>query len=161
LLLFLSLFSGFLFKNIFIGLSSDFFIMDIYTNPIQKQRFFESKYETSSNFNKNIPFIMTIYFFLSFETFNFILKNNLKVYYFFKLKLYFDFTYNFLILKIKKINFIIFFKLIDKGILEILGPTGIIRHCWWMVRYIKFFNISLLYNYICLFLFFFSFCLFF
>jgi hypothetical protein len=66
LLLFLSLFSGFLFKNIFIGLSSDFFIMDIYTNPIQKQRFFESKYETSSNFNKNIPFIMTIYFFLFF-----------------------------------------------------------------------------------------------
>jgi hypothetical protein len=30
-----------------------------------------------------------------------------------------------------------------------------------MVQYIKFFNISLLYNYICLFLFFFSYSLFF
>ena len=80
-------------------------------------------------YKKYFPFILTLFSFFFFEYLNFILKNNLKIYYFFKLKLYFDFTYNYILLKLKKINFIIFFNLIDKGILEILGPNGILRHC--------------------------------
>lgn len=161
ILVFLSLFSGFLFQDIFLGLGSDFFIKDIFINSIQKHRFLESNFEFFIFFKKYLPFLLTILSFLFFEYLNFLMKSYLKVYYFFKLKLYFDFVYNFMILNLKKINFLLFFKLLDKGILEILGPNGIIRHSWWMVQYIKFFNISLLYNYICLFLFFFSYSLFF
>ena len=161
ILVFLSLFSGFLFQDIFLGLGSDFFIKDIFINSVQKHRFLESNFEFFLFFKKYLPFLLTILSFLFFEYLNFLMKSYLKIYYFFKLKLYFDFVYNFMILNLKKINFLLFFKLLDKGILEILGPNGIIRHSWWMVQYIKFFNISLLYNYICLFLFFFSYSLFF
>lgn len=128
MLVFLSLFSGFIFQDIFLGLGSDFFIKDIFVNSIQKHRFLESNFEFFIFFKKYLPFLLTILSFLFFEYLNFAMKSYLKIYYFFKLKLYFDFVYNLFILNLKKINFLLFFKLLDKGILEILGPNGIIRH---------------------------------
>lgn len=130
ILMYLSILSGFIYQDIFIGIGSDFFSKDIFINPSQNLRFLESSFETSFFFKKYLPFILTLFSFFFFEYLNFFLKNNLKIYYFFKLKLYFDFTYNYILLKLKKISFIIFFNLIDKGILEILGPNGILRHCW-------------------------------
>lgn len=128
-LLFLSIVSGYLFKDVFLNINNNFFIKDIYINNLQKKRFLENDFETVFIFSKYFPFLMSIFSFFVFEYLNFILKNNLKMYYIFKNKLYFDFVYNILLLNLKKINFIFFFKFIDKGILEVLGSQGLVRYC--------------------------------
>ena len=156
LLLYLSIFSGFIFQDIFLGIGSDFFSKDIYVNPIQQQRFFESCFENSLFFKKYFPLIFTFICFISFEYVNLILKKNINIYYFFKSKLYFDFIYNYILLYLKKISYNIIFQNLDKGLLEILGPNGVTRHCYLMLTSMEFFNRSFLFNYICLFLFLFS-----
>lgn len=155
-LLLLSIFSGFYFQDIFLGIGSDFFSKDIYVNPIQQQRFFESCFENSIFFKKYFPLIFTFFCFVFFEYVNQILKKNINVYYFFKSKLYFDFVYNYILLYFKKISFSTIFQDLDKGLLEVLGPNGITRHCYLMLTSMEFFNRSFLFNYICLFLFLFS-----
>ena len=87
-------------------------------------------FENFSFFKKYFPLILFTIFFILFEFFNFFLKNSINFFYFFKLKLYFDFIVNFSCLLFKKLNFFLFFKVLDKGILEILGPNGFTRHCW-------------------------------
>lgn len=128
-MLFLSIISGYFFQDIFLGLGSNFFSKDIFINPVQDQRFIESFFEVSFFFKKNLPLILSLIFFFFFEFFNFFLKKNIKIYYFFKMKMYFDFLYNYMLLFLKKINFLVFFNYLDKGILEIFGPNGITRHC--------------------------------
>jgi len=130
LLLFLSITSGYIFHDVFLGINSDFFIKDIYINNIQKKRFIENDFEVFFFFTKYFPFLLSIFSFFIFENLNYLIKNNLKIYYFFKNKLYFDFIYNILMLNLKKINFVFFFKFIDKGLLEVLGSQGLVRYCW-------------------------------
>jgi hypothetical protein len=71
-LLVLSLFSGYLYQDIFLGQGSDFFFKDVYVNPIQKQRFFEAFFDTSFFFQKYFPFIITFLCFVSVEYFIYI-----------------------------------------------------------------------------------------
>lgn len=157
-LLFLSITSGFFFYDIFLGLSSDFFSDSIFINPIQTQIFFEKHFEIF--FQKIIPLLCSLVFFFFFDLFNFFLKKKIKFYYFFKLKIYFDFVCNFFLLFFYKYSYILFFKQLDKGFLEILGPYGLIRYFYFLNKNTRFFNSGLLFNYICLFFFFFTFCLF-
>jgi NADH:ubiquinone oxidoreductase subunit 5 (subunit L)/multisubunit Na+/H+ antiporter MnhA subunit len=102
LLLFLSITSGYIFHDVFLGINSDFFIKDIYINNIQKKRFIENDFEVFFFFTKYFPFLLSIFSFFIFENLNYLIKNNLKIYYFFKNKLYFDFIYNILMLNLKK-----------------------------------------------------------
>jgi proton-translocating NADH-quinone oxidoreductase chain L len=150
LLSFFSIFSGYLTKEIFIGLGSDFFWDSILILP---KHTYLIDIEFLPYTYKNIPTLFSLfgigitfvsYSFISFELKKFILdslgfkskhididftlrfkKINL-IYKFLSNKWYFDFIYN----KYIGENFLLFsynicFKLIDKGIIEILGPTGI------------------------------------
>ena len=158
-LLFLSITSGYFLSDIFLGLGSDFFSNAIFINPLQNQIFFEKHFEIF--FLKSIPIICSFFFFFFFDQINFFLKQFLFFYYFFKLKLYFDFIINFFLLFFYKFSYLVFFKQLDKGFLEILGPFGLTRFFYFLSLNLNKFNLGLLFNYICLFYFFFSFCLFF
>lgn len=156
-LLFLSITSGYLLSDIFLGLGSDFFSNIIFINPVQNQIFFEKHFEIF--FLKIIPILISFFFFLFFDTFNFNLKRYRNIYYFFKLKLYFDFVVNFFLLFFYKFSYIIFFKKLDKGFLEIFGPFGLIRYFYFLTSNLNKFNLSIFFNYVCLFSFFFAFSL--
>ena len=67
-LLFLSITSGYLLSDIFLGLSSDFFSNIIFINPVQNQIFFEKHFEIF--FLKIIPILISFFFsfFLIFLT---------------------------------------------------------------------------------------------
>ena len=153
-LLFLSLTSGYLLSDIFLGLGSDFFSNIIFINPVQNQIFFEKHFEIF--FLKILPILISFFF---FDTFNFHLKRYINIYYFFKLKLYFDFVINFFLLFFYKFSYILFFKKLDKGFLEIFGPYGLIRYFYFLTINLNKFNLSLFFNYVCFFIFFFNFFL--
>jgi NADH-ubiquinone oxidoreductase chain 5 len=72
-LLFLSIVSGFLLSDIFLGIGSNFFSEIIFINPLQKQIFFEKHFEIFSL--KYIPILISLFFFFGFDFFNFFLKN--------------------------------------------------------------------------------------
>ena len=60
-LLFLSLTSGYLLSDIFLGLGSDFFSNIIFINPVQNQIFFEKHFEIF--FLKILPILISLFFF--------------------------------------------------------------------------------------------------
>ena len=64
LLLLLSITSGYLLSDIFLGLGSDFFSNIIFINPVQNQIFFEKHFEIF--FLKIIPILISFFFFLFF-----------------------------------------------------------------------------------------------
>jgi NADH-ubiquinone oxidoreductase chain 5 len=143
----LSIFSGYFFKDLFFGSGSYFFCFSI--------SYFFTSLNIYNNFEylffsvKLIPIFLFIFiFFLCFfffrlkEEFLYIYsyKSNSKsnynyiFFYFFNKKFFFDYIYNFYIsLKILDISYFIFYKKIDKNLLEILGSNGF---------YFLFFNIS-------------------
>merc|ERR1711990_1152547 len=98
-----------MFKDVFLNINGDFFLKDIYINNIQKKRFIENDFEVFFFFTKYFPFLLSIFSFFIFENLNFLIKNNLRFYYFFKNKLYFDFIYNILLLNLKKNKFCFLF----------------------------------------------------
>ena len=124
----MSISSGFFFQDIFLGSSSSYFHSDIYINPINKLKSLEYSFNFFFFFKKYFPLLISLLFFLFFELVNFLLKANVKTYYFFKLKLYFDFIYNYAMLYFNIKSFELFFQYLDKGILEVFGSNGIIRH---------------------------------
>ena len=156
-LLFLSIVSGYFLSDIFLGLGSDFFSNSIFINPIQNQIFFEKHFEIF--FSKFIPLVFSFIFFIFFDQINFFIKKFIYIYYFFKLKLYFDFLINLTLLFFYKFSYLIFFKQIDKGFLEIFGPFGLTRFFYFLTLNLNKFNLGLLFNYICFFVFFFFFAL--
>ena len=97
-------------------------------NPINKLKLIDYSFNFFFFFKKYFPLILSLFFFFFFELINFILKSNIKTYYFFKLKLYFDFIYNYVLIYFNIKSFEIFFQYLDKGILEIFGSNGIMRH---------------------------------
>ena len=158
-LLFLSIVSGFLLSDIFLGIGSNFFSEIIFINPLQKQIFFEKHFEIFSL--KYIPILVSLFFFFSFNSFNIFLKKYKFFYYFFKLKIYFDFVFNFFSFFFYKFSYTIFLKNIDGSFLQILGPFGIIRYFYFLSFNLNKFNLGIFFNYICFFLFFFFFFFFF
>ena len=152
-LLLLSIVSGYIFSDIFLGIGSDFFSKSIFINPLQKQIFFEKHFEIFSF--KFIPLICSFFFFFSFYFFNFFLKKKKKIYYFFKLKIYFDFIFNFFTFFFYKHSYTIFLKNIDNSFLQIFGPYGIIRYFFFLSFNLSKFNLAIFFNYICFMSFFF------
>lgn len=125
-----SLFSGFLFKDLFLGFGNLFLILNI--NPLLAPlNFFDSEFLLTSI--KLFPLFMGFLGFFLLFVFIFLLKNYLIfyikytnwVFYFFINKWYFDFIYNFYInLNCFKFAKIGIYKNIDKGFLEFFGPLG-------------------------------------
>jgi len=139
-LVFGSIFVGYLGKDIFLGLGSDFFLNSIYINPYNLE-FIDAEFIPYHI--KLIPVIFSFSgIFLSFIFYFIILRisnlwkhfylNIALVKYFrffykiFNKKWFFDTVYNLFIgYPILKMGYNITFKLFDKGIIEFFGPYGL------------------------------------
>ena len=149
-LIFGSIFSGYVFKEMFIGVGSDFFTNSIYISP-NNLNLIEAEFLASNI--KLIPLIFSILgclvpflvlnakFFFSEEFFY-------KIYSFLMKKWYFDYLYNFFIgLYSLSISYFKTFISMDKGFFELFGPSGLSSSIYMISRRIKVMHGGYLYNY--------------
>ena len=133
LLAFGSIFIGYLSKDMFVGLGSNFWNNSIYINPINNQMI---DAEFIPTFFKILPVILSFSglfgaFYLYFCKFKFLY--NLKIseygvyfYNFLNRKWYFDkIYYEFINQYILQIGYNFTYKMIDKGLIEMCGPYGL------------------------------------
>jgi NADH-ubiquinone oxidoreductase chain 5 len=153
---FLSIFIGFLFKDLFIGLGTDFWgtsIFTLYSNEsILSAEFLDYYY-------KLIPLVFSLagmfasfilYFFFYNVSF-FIFNNPLAraAYFFLVKKWYFDLVYNNLfVFNLLSAFYTITFKTIDRGLIEFFGPLSIVRLINKISLIFSFMQTGFIYNYI-------------
>nr|DAD54850.1 TPA_asm: NADH dehydrogenase subunit 5 [Phytophthora agathidicida] len=133
LLAFGSIFIGYISKDMFVGLGSNFWNNSIYINPLNNQMI---DAEFLPTFFKILPVILSFCglfgaFYLYFFKFKFLY--NLKIseyglyfYNFLNRKWYFDkIYYEFINQYILQIGYNVTYKMIDKGLIEMCGPYGL------------------------------------
>lgn len=136
LLIICSIFIGFIFKDLIVGLGSIFWtnilIINPFNNNIYNSEFLESYY-------KLLPLIISFFgIFICFLIYNFKINiylsrlflnsSNLRFFYFFiNKRWFFDLIYNYILNYFYKLSFNLFFIKIDRGFLELLGPLGLTR----------------------------------
>ncbi len=131
----LSIFIGFLSKDLFIGFGTDFWGSALFISPfnyvLSDIEFIDVKY-------KILPLIITLFgASLSFFVYKsatgnyFVLKQTtpfIVLYHFFNKKWYFDRIYNtFISQNVLDSGYNYFYKMIDRGIIEQVGPFGIVK----------------------------------
>ena len=128
-----SIFIGFFSKDLIVGVGSDFFNTAIYNNP-KFSHVFDAEFITF--FYKILPLVLSISGAVS-AYFLYIFQNNLlfkiktsfigrKLYTFLNKKWFFDKLYNeFVGQFFFKFGYSVSYKCIDRGIFEIIGPTGL------------------------------------
>lgn len=128
-----SIFVGFYSKDLVVGLGSDFFKTAIYT-PLNNVNSFDAEFVVW--FYKSLPVNLSLlgvfsafFLYTYFFRFLFLLKTSFlgkKIYNFFNRKWFFDKIYNELFGQFFfKFGYSISYKFVDRGIFEILGPTGL------------------------------------
>lgn len=159
LLSLLSIFIGFLTKDLFIGFGTDFWNSSIFVLP---NNYYLSDVEFINIYNKLLPFFFTIFgIFLGIFFYGLNLDNNFdykksklfKFYYqFFNKKWYFDKFYTELIV-VPFLNYSFYFSYtyIDRGFLEILGPYGIVNFISLIIKSFKSYQLGNLFQYLFLF----------
>jgi len=141
----LGIFSGFIFKDLFVGFGSLFWLNTIYSYKFSSG-FLVSEFLDYSV--KLIPFLIVIFCLIIskflFENFFMYVTRSLKIflsnfsfvgffYRFFNQKWFFDFLMNaFFVNSTLYIGYSIFFKKVDKGLLELFGPTGLGYVSWFL-----------------------------
>lgn len=128
ILCFFSIFVGFITKDLFIGLGSNFFKNAIF---IQDKNLLILNSEFIPFYIKIIPLFFTIlglfifiYFYINMNIIKDIIY--IKIYSFFNKKWYVDLLYNFYIIRPSIFfGYKITYLLIDKGFIELLGPEGL------------------------------------
>ena len=131
-----SIFFGFFFKDLFIGLGSDFFLDSIYILPEHSDNIILAEYV--SVLVKNLPFLFSILallfvYLFEFVIFKFVLKFKLStvgrvLVIFFNKKWFFDLIYNeFIGIPFLKKCYSTIFEPLDKGFLEYIGPFGVTK----------------------------------
>jgi NADH-ubiquinone oxidoreductase chain 5 len=149
-----SIFIGYVTKEMFIGLGTNFWNIAIFNLP-------DNIVILSGEFMpfhvKLLPLFFSFFgsFFIYYNNYLFLSFNyykislNLKKYYSFLIKKwYFDIIYNhFIVYKILFLGYFTF-KNIDRGIIEIAGPLGFIRLFYLLINKINFIQSSYIYNYI-------------
>ena len=154
ILCFGSMFSGYFCRDMFLGAGSTFFRQSIFILPenltIIDAEFIPSVY-------KLLPLIfatsgLIIAFFtmhLFANKYSSFWKQNKKFYFFFFKKWYFDIAYNkFITLPLLKTCFLLFFKIIDKGVIELLGPTGLSSKLYFFSKNIKQLQTGFIFSYV-------------
>jgi len=121
---FFSIFIGYLTKDLFIGLGTDFFENAIF---IKDKNLLFLQSEFIPFYIKNLPLIFSIGGVLLYlYIYNTLNIWNIKLYYFFQKKWYLDLIYNkFLVEKTFKLGYNVTYKILDKGFIELIGPEGI------------------------------------
>jgi NADH-ubiquinone oxidoreductase chain 5 len=151
-----SIFIGFLFKDLFIGLGTNFWgnsIFQLYFNTdILYAEFIDFYYKliplVFSLFGMLFSFLV-YYIFYRF-TFVTIFNNFFNLFYFFLVKKwYFDLIYNNLfVFNLLNAFYSLTFKLIDRGVVEFFGPLSIVRLVSYFSRSLSYLQTGYMYNYI-------------
>jgi NADH-ubiquinone oxidoreductase chain 5 len=138
-LIVLSIISGFLFSDMFIGYGTIFWNNGLY---ISLDHFFFLDIEYINPFIKNMPIILSllvmIILFFILDSLFYLFKNyklffirSVNIYNniapFFYYALFFNKIYNYLYSFIIKCSYLIFIKYVDKGLLEVIGPFGVYK----------------------------------
>ena len=159
LLSILSVSIGFLTKELFIGFGTNFWGSSIFILP---ENYMLTDIEFLDLFYKQLPLIVTIggiLFAYTLYAFNLTIYYNIKksknyklVYNFLSRKWYFDRFYNTLVgQKVLNFSYYYTYKDIDRGILEILGPSGITKNTQRISTSIKNYQTGNLFDYLFIF----------
>lgn len=154
-----SIFIGFLTKDLFIGAGTDFWGAAIWVLPVN---YTLASNEFIPSFLKILPLIFTIlgavsaFFLYRFYTLQyFLLKQQViykTIYVFFNKKWFFDKFYTSLVsqpILISSFNF--FYKTLDRGLMEKIGPTGLLNFVFFCVLKIKNLQSGIILKYITVF----------
>lgn len=154
LLSFGSIFSGFLFKDIFVGVGTDvfdrsIFTLDTFSTSLLKAEFLPLHIKQIPTFFSLLGIFLSLYLNHYSAKFLFYIKVTHKyIYNFFVQKWYFDTIYSELVAKkIYNIGYSHTFKNIDKGLLEFLGPLGISYYIYILSKNIRLLFVDYIYNY--------------
>lgn len=152
----ISVFVGFIFKDLFIGLGSSFWensIFQLYLNTdILYAEFVDFYYKLIPLFFSIGGMISSFLVYYSFYRFTYItiFNNFFNLFYFFLVKKwYFDLIYNNLfVFNLLNSFYLLTFKLIDRGIIEFFGPLSIVRTVSYFSRSFSYLQTGYMYNYI-------------
>lgn len=157
-----SIFIGYLSKDMFIGLGTDFWGNSLFVHP-QNVNIIDAEF--LPNYIKLLPLFFSFSgVFLALFLYHFQLNNFFKVkisktglyfYNFLNRKWFFDKVYHeYISQNILNIGYFKTYKLIDRGFIEILGPYGLSNYIFLISKKIKKVQTGYLYNYaFCIFLF--------
>lgn len=131
-----SIFVGYIFKDMFVGIGSIFLKDSVgYTTQLYYNSLIEAEFLFVGI--KILPIIFSILsgfialiLYTYYPEYTYIVGNIffIKIYQFFNKKWYFDLIYNRILVKlILNFGYFISFKMLDRGLFEIIGPTGIVR----------------------------------
>jgi NADH-ubiquinone oxidoreductase chain 5 len=153
-----SIFSGYVLKEIFIGINSNFFslsILSINTLPSINCEFLPFFIKLVPTVLSCLVAILSYYFFSSTTYLYFVAwqYQYINLYNFFANSWYFDKFFNFFTSTFYIYSYQYVFKLVDKGILEIFGPQGLNQNFKFVSKKLLYFYDGFLYNYIILVLF--------
>jgi NADH-ubiquinone oxidoreductase chain 5 len=151
-----SIFIGFLFRDLFLGLGVDTWNVSLFQLPSHIS-YFESEFLDFKI--KLIPFIfsitglgLAICIYHIFEKKVSSITLYKKIYYFYTFfikKWYFDNIYNkFIVNTFFYIGYHISFKLLDRGLFELIGPLGLVRLISNLIKKISNLQSGLIYHYI-------------
>jgi len=153
---FLSIFIGFIFKDLFIGLGTDFWANSIFNLYINSDILYA---EFLDYYFKLIPLIFSlaglsfsllVYFVIYDYTF-FIVKKSIfrYAYFFLSKKWYFDLLYNnIFVFNLLSAFYLLTFKIIDRGLIELFGPLSLVRLISKFSAIFSLIQTGFLYNYI-------------
>jgi proton-translocating NADH-quinone oxidoreductase chain L len=159
ILSFFSIFIGFLSKDLFIGFGTDFWGSAIFVLPsnylLTDIEFIDIKY-------KILPLIFTLagagfafilYNYFTFAYFDLKKSAGFKVFYnFFNKKWFFDRVYTqFISQNLLTAGFNFFYQTLDRGLIEKVGPTGMVDLIYFLVKHTKNFQSGIVLNYLALF----------
>ena len=158
---FFSIFFGFIFKDLFVGIGNDTWLFSITNSSNKNLLILESEFLCF--LIKNIPFFFSIsgvlfvfcinFFFDRLFSKNIFLKKYfLSFYNFFTYKWYIDCIYNKVFVKFFFNISYLYVKNIDRGLIELIGPLGLVRFTNFSVKIIKNLQTGFLYNYIFVFI---------
>jgi NADH-ubiquinone oxidoreductase chain 5 len=151
-----SIFFGFIFKDLFVGLGTNIWLnsFNYYSKNIL---ILESEFLPF--YIKNIPLIFSFFgIFISYFFYNYLFFFNKKlliyinIYNFFNYKWYIDVLYNKIFVNFFFLISYNYIKYIDRGFIELIGPLGIVRFINYFIIRLNLLQTGFLYNYFFLFI---------
>lgn len=153
---FLSIFIGFIFKDLFIGLGTDFWANSIFNLYVNSDILYA---EFLDYYYKLIPLVFSIVglffslfvYFVIYDYTVFVVKNKFfrYAYFFLAKKWYFDLLYNnIFVFNLLSSFYLLTFKIIDRGLIELFGPLSFVRLINKSSIIFSSFQTGFLYNYI-------------
>ena len=157
-LIFLSIFSGYLLKDAFVGFGSNFFQLSISlplkaTDALMLSEFIPFYIKLIPIVTSCAGICSALYLYSNF--FSIFIKLSIKlnrIYYFLSNKFYFDRVYNqFSLFFINNIGYHLCYELIEKGLLEVFGPTGFSHITYKIHNFVSLYHTGYVYHYACAF----------